>query len=57
MLKLLEKIAVDGRMVCDTIDVRRLWYAGLVRWCSLTEVCITAKGLAMLYEAEERGEI
>ncbi len=57
MLKTLAQIAEKGRIVCDSFEVRRLWYAGLVRWCSLTEVSLTSAGLAILYRAEENGEI
>lgn len=57
MLTLLVKCAEQGRLVCDCIEVRKLWYAGLVEWCSPTEVCLTSKGLNLLYRAEEKGEI
>jgi len=57
MLNLLVSIAENGRAVCDTHEMRKLWYAGLVSWCSPTEVCLTSVGLAALYAAEERGEV
>ena len=57
MLELLVRVAEEGRSVCDSFEMRRLWYAGLVRWCSPTEVCLTSAGLAALYAAEEKGEL
>jgi len=57
MLALLAAIAEHGRIVCNTIEVRKLWYAGLVQWCSVTEVCLTSAGLSVLYRAEENGEL
>lgn len=57
MLEILVKCAEQGRLVCDCIEVRKLWYAGLVQWCSSTEVCLTSSGLNLLYRAEEKGEI
>lgn len=57
MLELLTKCAEQGRLVCDSLEVRKLWYAGLVRWCSPTEVCLTSAGLATLYRAEEQGKV
>lgn len=56
-LKLLTWCAEDGLLVCCNIDVRKLWYAGLVEWCSLTEVRLTSVGLAVLYRAEENGTL
>ena len=47
----------NGQIVCDTFEVRRLWYAGLVQWCSPTEVSLTSAGLSILYRAEENGEL
>ena len=52
-LELLNWCAEDGRLVCCNADVRKLWYAGLVEWCSLTEVRLTSAGLAVLYSTEE----
>ena len=52
-ITLLAEIAERGRMVCDHIAVRKLWYAGLVEWCSPTEVRLTSAGLAALYRNEE----
>ena len=57
MLSLLVNIAETGRVVCDTFEVRRLWYAGLVQWCSPTEASLTSAGLSILYRAEEEREI
>ena len=57
MLELLTKIAEMGRITCDTPEIRRLWYKGLVRWVSPTEVGLTSDGLAYLYRAEENGEV
>jgi hypothetical protein len=57
MNKMLIQIAQTGRIVCDTFETRKLWYAGLVQWCSPTEVCLTSAGLSVLYRAEENGEI
>lgn len=57
MLTLLVEVAENGRRVCDSFEMRCLWYKGLVRWCSPTEVCLTSAGLAVLYAAEEKGEL
>lgn len=57
MLKLLVTVAETGQAVCDTHEMRKLWYAGLVSWCSPTEVCLTSAGLAVLYRAEEQGDL
>jgi len=56
-LEMLNEIATQGRMVCDSFAVRRLWYAGLVHWVSITEVGLTSAGLAELYRAEEQGKL
>lgn len=49
--------AAEGPLVCDTVEVRRLWYRGLVHWVSPIEVGLTSVGLAALYRAEEKGEV
>lgn len=56
-IRLLVLIAEAGQYTCDCFEVRCLWYAGLVQWCSPTEVCLTSIGLSLLYRAEEKGEI
>ncbi len=57
MLALLFRCAEQGRLVCDSFEVRKLWYAELVSWCSPTEVRLTSVGLAVLYRAEENGDL
>lgn len=53
MYDLLLKIADQGKAVCDTPEMRKLWYKELVHWVSPTEVALTSTGLSMLYRLEE----
>ena len=51
---LLERVATFGKIVCDTFELRVLWYKGMLRWCSPTEVELTVDGLNALYRHEEK---